>query len=222
MKSVVATAARLANAAGPARDAWAEKSTHGASGRRYYDSRLGSYVLRILPGDYCVTSENVGLVTTLGSCVSACMRDPQTGVGGINHFMLPESEMSGTNVVSARYGGYAMELLINELLKQGAHRDRLEAKVFGGGNVLPGFTTSDVGGRNAQFVHDYLENERIPVVAEDLGGVHPRKIVYFPVTGRVLVMRLAAALNRAELDAERKYQESLRSKPAAGDIELFD
>jgi chemotaxis protein CheD len=215
-------AARKPIAASPVRDSWAEKSTHGASGRRYFDSRLGSSVTRILPGDFCVTDEDIGLVTTLGSCVSACMRDPESKVGGINHFMLPESEMSGPNITSARYGGYAMELLINELLKRGAHRDRLEAKVFGGGNVLPGFATSDVGGRNARFVHEYLDNERIPVLSEDLGGINPRKIIYFPVTGRVLVMRLAAALNRAELDAERLYQESLRGRPTTGEVELFE
>jgi chemotaxis protein CheD len=216
------SAVRKPAGTGSARDCWSTRSTHGASGRRYFDSRLGKNVVRILPGDYLVTGEDVGLVTTLGSCVSACIRDPAAGVGGINHFMLPESEMSGPSVASARYGGYAMELLINQLLKQGAHRDNLEAKVFGGGAVLPGITISDVGGRNAKFVHDYLGNEHIPILAEDLGGIHPRKIVYFPLSGRVLVMRLAAALNREEMDAERKYQESLRSRPVTGDVELFD
>lgn len=206
----------------PGVDAWAERSVHGASGRRYFDSRLGKQVVRVLPGDYQVTKEDMGLVTTLGSCVSACIRDAQAGVGGINHFMLAESELSQASVTSARYGGYAMEVLINELLKQGARRRFLEAKVFGGGNVLPGMATLDVGMRNAEFVRGYLDNEQIPIAAEDLGGNQPRKIVYFPRTGRVLVMRLSVTLNRPEIDAERRYQETLQRAPAGGDVELFD
>jgi chemotaxis protein CheD len=206
----------------PGTDAWAERSVHGASGRRYFDRRLGTQVARVLPGDFQVTREDMGLATTLGSCVSACLRDAQAGVGGINHFMLAESELSTANVTSARYGGYAMEVLINELLKQGARRRFLEAKVFGGGNVLPGMATLDVGMRNAEFVRNYLANEQIPIVAEDLGGNQPRKIVYFPRTGRVLVMRLSVALNRPEIDAERRYQQTLQRAPAGGDVELFD
>jgi chemotaxis protein CheD len=203
-------------------DAWSERTEHGASGRRYYDSRLGVDVVRILPGDYQVTNEHMGLVTTLGSCVSACIRDVVLGIGGINHFMLPESELNAGNIHSARYGSYAMEVLVNELLKQGASRRNLEAKVFGGANVLRSITSADVGSRNAEFVREYLANEKISIVAQDLGDTCPRKIVFFPRTGRVLVMRLATALNRAELDAERVYQESLHAKPVAGDIELFD
>lgn len=203
-------------------DVWTERTEHGASGRRYYDSRLGSDVVRILPGDYQVTREDMGLITTLGSCVSACIRDVALGIGGINHFMLPESELNTGSIHSARYGSYAMEVLVNELLKQGASRRNLEAKVFGGANVLRSIASADVGMRNAEFVREYLENEGIAIAAEDLGQTCPRKIVFFPRTGRVLVMRLQTALNRAELDAERVYQESLRAKPVAGDIELFD
>lgn len=215
-------ASSRAAAATACTDVWSERTEHGASGRRYYDTRLGTDVVRILPGDYQVTREDMALVTTLGSCVSACIRDVVLGVGGINHFMLPESELSRGNIHSARYGSYAMEVLVNELLKQGATRRNLEAKVFGGANVLRSITSADVGARNAEFVHEYLDNEKITIAAEDLGGTSPRKIVFFPRTGRVLVMRLQTALNRAELDAERVYQESLRAKPVAGDIELFD
>lgn len=203
-------------------DAWSERTEHGASGRRYHDNRLGVDVVRILPGDYQVTKEHMGLVTTLGSCVSACIRDVVMGIGGINHFMLPESERMTGSICSARYGSYAMEVLVNELLKQGANRRNLEAKVFGGANVLRSIVAADVGTRNAEFVREYLHNEQIPIVAEDLGDTCPRKIIFFPKTGRVLVNRLATALNRAELEAERVYQESLRAKPVAGDIELFD
>lgn len=203
-------------------DGWTAKSVHGATGGRYYDTRLGKNVVRILPGDYQVTGDDVGLVTTLGSCVSACIRDVVSGIGGINHFMLPDSELNAENVSSARYGSYAMEVLINELLKHGARRENLEAKVFGGANVLSSITSCDVGLRNAEFVRHYLDNEQIPIAAEDMGDSCPRKIVFFPKTGRVLVMRLSKALNRAELDAERVYQEGLRKKPVAGAVELFD
>ena len=203
-------------------NAWSEHTAHGASGRRYFDKRFGVEVVRVLPGEYEVTADNIGLVTTLGSCVSACVRDVVLGIGGINHFMLPESELDSGNIHSARYGSYAMEVLVNELLKQGAYRRNLEAKVFGGANVLRSIASADVGARNAEFVRRYLDNEAIPVAAEDLGDTCPRKIVFFPRTGRVLVMRLATTLNRRELDAERAYQESLRAKPVAGDIELFD
>ena len=106
----------------------------------------------MLPGEYIVTDRDVMLVTVLGSCVSACIRDPLAQVGGMNHFMLPDLENGGVANESARYGSYAMEMLINELLKRGAARNRLECKVFGGGAVLAGFTVSNVGKRNGQFV----------------------------------------------------------------------
>lgn len=202
-------------------DAWGQRTEHGAKGGRYFDTRLGKNIVRILPGEFQVTSDDIGLMTTLGSCVSACIRDVIRGVGGINHFMLPDSEIDSGNLSSARYGSYAMEVLINELLKQGARRQNLEAKLFGGGNVLKSIKSSDVGARNCEFVRVYLQNEKIPVVAEDLGDVYPRKIVYFPNTGRTLVMRLGADNNRAELDAESSYQKQLRSEPVGGDIELF-
>src|SRR3546814_17612612 len=128
--------------------AWAGTESYGAiSGRRYRDRDLGNDAIKILPGEFQVTSEDIVLVTLLGSCVSACLRDPLAGVGGINHFMLPEAEALGSS--SARYGAYAMEVLINELLKRGARRERLEAKVFGGGTVTRGMTVAKVGPRNA-------------------------------------------------------------------------
>jgi chemotaxis protein CheD len=153
--------------------------------------------------------------------VAACLRDPVAGVGGINHFMLPEGG-GGVAGESARYGGYAMEMLTNELLKRGAARERLEAKVFGGGNVLRGFTAGTVGERNVQFIREYLARERIPIVAEDLLDVHPRKIVYFPRSGRALVKRLPAAVDAEVQALERLYHRKLQEAPvAAGDVELF-
>src|SRR3546814_1960383 len=130
--------------------AWAGTESYGAiSGRRYRDRDLGNDAIKILPGEFQVTSEDIVLVTLLGSCVSACLRDPLAGVGGINHLMLPEAEALGSS--SARYGAYAMAVLINELLKRGARRERLEAKVFGGGKVIKGMTVAIDDARKAKI-----------------------------------------------------------------------
>ncbi len=199
--------------------AWDEQVEAGGS-TRYFDRQFNLDAVKLLPGEYYVTPRDLVLVTVLGSCVSACVRDPEAGVGGMNHFMLPDNE-TGAAAGSARYGSYAMEVLINDLLKHGAQRQRLEAKVFGGANVLRGFTSMNVGTRNAQFVRDYLSAEHISIVAEDLGDTCPRKIYYFPLSGRVLVKRLVPAYTAAELSQERAYRVRLQKQPVQGDVELF-
>lgn len=198
---------------------WEEQVEPGGN-IRYEDRQFNCSAVKLLPGEYHATGDDIMLVTLLGSCVSACLRDPLAGVGGMNHFMLPESEM-GAETVSARYGSYAMEVLINELLKRGAVRTRLEAKVFGGGNVLKGFTSMNVGARNIEFARAYLRAERLPIVGEDLGDNCPRKIHFFPASGRVLVKRLAPAFASAELTQERAYSVRLQKQPVQGDVELF-
>lgn len=187
----------------------------------YYDAAHSLHAVKILPGEYYVTGGEMVLVTVLGSCVSACIRDPQFGISGMNHFMLPDGrDGDGVLSASARYGSYAMELLINQLLKLGARRSALQAKVFGGANVLPGLTLSNVGERNAAFVLDYLRTERIPVAAQDLGGLHPRKIYQFARTGRVRVKQLTTTQNDTIVARERDYRRLLEV-PVAGDVELF-
>jgi chemotaxis protein CheD len=187
----------------------------------YYDGAHGKQAVKILPGEYYVTNRDMLLVTVLGSCVSACIRDPKLGIAGMNHFMLPEGrDGDGVLSASARYGTYAMELLINQLLKIGARRNALEVKVFGGGNVLPGLTMSNVGERNAAFVLEYLATERIPVAARDLGGLHPRKIYQFSHTGKVRVKQLARTNNDTLFARERDYRRQLE-EPVGGDVELF-
>ncbi|MDO9451563.1 MAG: chemoreceptor glutamine deamidase CheD, partial [Stagnimonas sp.] len=143
-----------------------------------------------------------------------------SGIGGMNHFMLPDGDLAGGN--SARYGSFAMEILINELLKAGARRSGLEAKVFGGGAVLKGFTDTNVGKRNAEFVLSYLKAERIPVVAQDLGDTCPRKIYCFPHEGRVMVKRLTVGLAQSDLAVESAYRSRLVQAPVSGSVELFD
>lgn len=185
----------------------------------YHDKALGSDAAKLLPAEFFATDRDMVLVTVLGSCVAACLRDPSARVGGMNHFMLPDGDARADE--PARYGSHAMELLINELLKLGARRDRLEAKVFGGGNVLQGFTQSPVGTRNAEFIRRYLGAERVRIVAEDLGGIHPRKVGFFPVDGRAFVKRLPHAHDAQVRDVETRYVERLRKDPVAGTVELF-
>jgi chemotaxis protein CheD len=189
----------------------------------YFDRYHGCDAAKILPGEYYVTDQSMLLVTVLGSCVSACIRDPGNGIGGLNHFMLPNTGQDTRSPLStsARYGSHAMELLINQLLKLGARRPHLEAKLFGGGNVLPGLTVTEVGTRNAAFARDYLAAEGIPVAAQDLEDVHPRKVYFFPATGRVLVKRLKTLHNRTLLEREQAYRGRLAESPVAGVVELF-
>ena len=189
---------------------------------RYYDSHLKREAVKLMPGEYFATQADVAIVTVLGSCVSACLRDPRTGVGGMNHFMLPRGFEDSTPVsTSARYGIHAMELLINRLVKLGAGRAHLEAKVFGGGNVMRGFTVLNIGEANANFVEGYLRAEGIRIVADDLLGESPRKVYFFPKTGRALVREIRRLHNPTLLEREAEYDERLRELPRGGQIEIF-
>lgn len=196
-----------------------------AEPKGYYDPKFNAQALKVLPGEYLVTANDVMLVTVLGSCVSACIRDPLAGVGGMNHFMLPEAESEGRasswGAESTRYGSYAMEMLINELLKRGASRSRLETKVFGGGAVLAGFTHNNVGERNGRFVLDYLHNEGLSISGQDLFDVYPRRVHYFPRTGKVMVKRLPSANDTEVLASESLYRSRLKESPTTGSVELF-
>ncbi|MEW6761774.1 MAG: chemoreceptor glutamine deamidase CheD [Pseudomonadota bacterium] len=189
----------------------------------YYDRTFDCDAAKILPGEYYYTGKNMLIVTVLGSCVSACIRDRITGMGGMNHFMLPDGGGDGGSPVSAsmRYGSFAMEILINDLLKAGARRENLEAKVFGGGAVLRGFTAMNVGERNAAFVTTFLKTERIPVLASDLNDIYPRKVYFFPKTGKVLVKKLMQTQNDTLAKRELDYAKRLKVEPVGGDIDLF-
>jgi len=189
----------------------------------YYDRTFDCDAAKILPGEYYYTGKNMLIVTVLGSCVSACIRDRISGLGGMNHFMLPDGGGDGGSPVSAsmRYGSFAMEILINDLLKAGARRENLEAKVFGGGAVLRGFTAMNVGERNAAFVMDFLKTERIPVLASDLNDIYPRKVYFFPKTGKVLVKKLMQTQNDTLAKRELDYARRLKVEPVGGDIDLF-
>jgi chemotaxis protein CheD len=182
----------------------------------YHDRVFHVDAAKVLPGEYYYTGKDMLISTVLGSCVSACIRDRITGLGGMNHFMLPDGAEATNSPVSAsmRYGSFAMEVLINDLLKAGARREHLEAKVFGGGAVLRGFT-------NAAFVMQFLKTERIPVLAQDLNDIYPRKVYFFPRTGKVLVKKLMQTQNDTLAQRELDYAKRLKVQPVAGAIDLF-
>lgn len=194
--------------------------------KRAWNESLKVYTARIHPGEYYVTKSAEAVATTLGSCIAACIRDRVSGVGGMNHFMLPGSDggaADGSTVTglgaSARYGNVAMEHLINGILRTGGRRENLEAKIFGGGRIMAKMT--DVGMRNIQFVREYLRFEKVKVLAEDVGDIFPRMAVYFPATGEAKVKRLRSLHNNMIATVEGRYVDSIASKPVAGDVELF-
>ncbi|MGP1718205.1 MAG: chemoreceptor glutamine deamidase CheD [Methylophilus sp.] len=190
----------------------------------YFDRTFNCDAAKISPGEYYYTDKDMLIVTVLGSCVSACIRDTRSGIGGMNHFMLPESGSADRDSPvseSMRYGTYAMEVLINQLLRNGAKRENLEAKIFGGGNVLRSFTTNNVGDRNAEFVKKYLKDEGIKVTGEDLLDIYPRKVYYFPKTGKVLVKKLKQLNNYTLVKREQAYSSKLKTNDVGGDIDLF-
>lgn len=185
----------------------------------FYDAHFKNDAVKVLPGEYFVHDEDILIMTTLGSCIAACLWDRHARIGGMNHFMLPDS---GGSQDGGRYGSYAMELLINELLKRGASRSTLEAKVFGGGQVISGMNVLNVGQRNTEFVLHYLKTEHIPVVSKDVLDVFPRKVCFFPASGKAMVKRLAPSNPEALIAQERAAsQRLLPPASGAGSIDLF-
>ncbi|AVP56883.1 chemoreceptor glutamine deamidase CheD [Pulveribacter suum] len=185
----------------------------------FFDHHFQHNAVKVLPGEYFVAREQMTIVTVLGSCIAACLWDSRAGVGGMNHFMLPDGDSADT---SGRYGSYAMELLINEMMKQGARRETLQAKIFGGGQVMANFTTMNVGERNTRFVQNYLATERIPIVSEDVLDIYPRKVVFFPVSGKVMVKRLAHAHPEAMAqEVVRGNAVSVARATSGGSVDLF-
>ena len=190
---------------------------------RYWDKVQQRYAAKILPGQFYVTRHDELIVTVLGSCIAVCIRDARRGIGGMNHFMLPEATRDGAMDAAtsdaARYGTYAMELLINEILKHGGDRRRLEAKVFGGGRILQQMT--DIGQRNIAFTREFLSTEQLRVVAADVGDVYPRKVQYFPASGVARVKKLRSLHNKTIVERETHYLNDLVRQPVSGEVDLF-
>ncbi|PWK49148.1 chemoreceptor glutamine deamidase CheD [Pleionea mediterranea] len=193
---------------------------------RYYDRHNQKVAAKIKPGEYYVSNTDELIVTVLGSCISACIRDRVNHIGGMNHFMLPvtdEEKFTGANAHkgAARYGNFAMEFLINNILRNGGERQHLEVKLFGGAKVIK--KMSDVGDRNIQFIHEYMSSENLQVLASDLGGNHPRKVLYNPLTGVVRVKKLRNLHNDTIVRREDRYLNDIQSdQTVKSDIELFD
>lgn len=202
------------------------KATPGFEGiNRYWDKQMKTPAAKIMPGELYVSTQGEMIVTVLGSCISTCIRDRELGIGGMNHFMLPiqgkysENWGNDANGSAARYGNWAMEFLINAILKLGGDKKRFEVKVFGGGRVLA--NTTDIGLNNIEFVKGYLKSEMLLTVASDVGGIYPRKILYFPDTGKVKVRRLIHVDNETITERENAYRKTMDTKPNEGSVELF-
>ncbi len=185
----------------------------------FYDAHFRNEAVKVLPGEFFVYDEDILVMTTLGSCIAACLWDREKRIGGMNHFLLPDG---GSNGDSGRYGSFAMDLLIGELVKRGANRCSMEAKVFGGGAVISGMNTINVGERNTAFVLDYLRTERITVVSKDVLDIYPRKVCFLPASGKAMVKRLASANTEALATLERAA--ASRAAPvtsSGGSVDLF-
>lgn len=196
---------------------------HGEASFFFYDAHFRNEAVKVLPGEFFVADEDLLVLTTLGSCIACCLWDREKRIGGMNHFLLPDSGAGGGGGAdSGRYGSFAMDLLIGELVKRGATRSTMEAKVFGGGAVISGMTTINVGERNTTFVLDYLRTERITVVSKDVLDIYPRKVCFLPASGKAMVKRLASANTEALAGLERAA--AARVLPAGsggGSVDLF-
>ncbi len=189
---------------------------------RFHDARYDTNAVKIFQGGHYISKERDELlVTVLGSCIAACIRDPNTGIGGMNHFMLPvpaSGKLQGTSD-AMRYGNYAMEVLINEVLASGCRREDLEIKVFGGASMLKG--RKSIGHLNIAFVEGYLTHENLKIVAKDFGGVWPRLVHYFPATGKVRIKILDQPVDTKLFNEETEIQARISKQPVEGDVELF-
>ncbi len=186
----------------------------------YFDAHFHNDAVKVLPGEYFVHDEDMLITTTLGSCIAACLWDRQQRVGGMNHFMLPDGGNGGAGA-NGRYGGFAMDLLIGEMVKRGATRSTMEAKVFGGGAVISGMSSLNVGERNTSFVMDYLRTECITVVSKDVLDVYVRKVCFLPASGKAMVKRLASTNTEALAAQERAAAAKATPASSGGSVDLF-
>lgn len=192
---------------------------------RYWDNYAQAWVAKILPGQlYVSRSPDEVISTTLGSCVAACIRDSVSGIGGVNHFMLPWTDNAPSEAwkgLATRYGGYAMESLINEIMKAGGERQHIEMKVCGGARIINAIS-NDIGFKNSEFILNFAKTENIPLLAYDLGDIYPRKLMYYPSTGQMFVKRIHHLHNDTLYKRETEYHGYLKNVPHSGGVELFD
>ncbi len=188
-------------------------------------SKSQKTIARILPGEYYATRRNELLTTVLGSCIAVCIYDPLLKMGGMNHFMLPKSKEGGSGWAGTqlncetRFGCYAMENLINALLKMGSSKQRLEFKVFGGGRINS--QMNDIGAKNIEFINDFLKSEGYKVTSQDVGSIYPRKVNFYPATGKAQVKKLRSLQKEDIIKQEEKFSRDISKDDSGGDIELF-
>ena len=191
--------------------------------KKYFDPNMKMDVVKILPGEYYVTNQKELISTVLGSCISACVRDKRTGIGGMNHFMIPSHgrELNAKDKqLITRYGVYAMEHLINDIFKNGGTRKNIEIKLFGGGNIMT--NQGDIGKQNILFVREFVNTEGYLVTSEDMGDIYPRKVNYCPMTGKARVKKLVKANKREIERQELNLQNQLDAEnKEGGEIDLF-
>ncbi|AZZ96821.1 chemoreceptor glutamine deamidase CheD [Pseudoalteromonas sp. R3] len=190
--------------------------------KRFWDSGRGAVVAKVLPGEFYVSKSDELISTVLGSCIAACIYDERQGVGGMNHFMLPGVKGSSSihaDDLNCRYGNWAMEYLINEVIKNGARRENLKIKLFGGGKIISSMT--DIGNGNIRFAQAYVEEEQLTLVSHDVGGPWPRKVVFHPQTGKAQVKKLRQMHNDTIEKREVKYLHDIEEQGKQTDIELF-
>lgn len=192
----------------------------------YWDHRFKRHTIKLLPGDFDVVNGEEMLVTVLGSCVAACIRDTKNGIGGMNHFLLPSEKNKASKAwndydsAATRYGDLAMEQLINKIVSLGGKRENFEAKIFGGARMFE-TSFSDIGAKNIEFVTHYLETERIRVASIDTAGINARKVYYIPGTGEVFLKRITKTNNDTIQSREKKYLKEAQKARTTADISFF-
>ena len=191
------------------------------AGSSYFDHKNKTTVHKINEGDFCVLSGSEHIImTTLGSCISVCIYDPVVRVGGMNHFLLPKDEGQGRqNSFPMRYGNNAMEILINEILKRGGQKSRLRLKAFGAGNVLD--IKANIGEQNQEFLKKYIMDEGLELESTDLGGNLPRRVLFFPSSGKALVKKLRRVSDHVIGQREEEIRQKIEQRNMVGDVELF-
>ncbi|BBN82819.1 putative chemoreceptor glutamine deamidase CheD 1 [Pseudoalteromonas sp. A25] len=190
--------------------------------KRFWDSGRETIIAKVLPGEFYVSKNDEYISTVLGSCIAACVYDDTRGIGGMNHFMLPgakDIKDIHADDLNCRYGNWAMEYLINEVIKNGASRANLKIKLFGGGKIIRSMT--DIGIGNIRFANAYVQEEGLNLVSHDVGGPWPRKVMFHPQTGKAQVKKLREMHNDTIEKREVRYLHDIEAQDAQTDIELF-
>ncbi|TMN42739.1 chemoreceptor glutamine deamidase CheD [Pseudoalteromonas sp. S2755] len=190
--------------------------------KRFWDSGRAKVVAKVLPGEFYVSKQDELISTVLGSCIAACVYDEKLGIGGMNHFMLPGAKALRevhADDLNCRYGNWAMEYLINEVLKNGASKSNLKIKLFGGGKIISAMT--DIGEGNIRFAQAYVEEESLNLISQDVGGPWPRKVIFHPQSGKAQVKKLRTMHNNTIEQREVRYLHDIEAQDNKTDIELF-